>query len=139
MAIHVHYQNVRFQIKDSAGIKRWLTSAVSEECKIVGSIDFFFIDDDNQRIINSEFLEHHYNTDVITFDYSENRKVSGEIYIAIDTVRNNSALLKTGFRREYLRVMLHGVLHLIGYKDKSEEEIRKMREREEYYLGKYGS
>lgn len=139
MAISVHYQNVRFQIRGSARIKDWLTSSVIEEGKSVASIDFFFIDDDSQRKINSEFLEHHYNTDVITFNYSDKGEISGEIYIAIDTVRRNSDLFKTGFRNEYLRVMLHGVLHLIGYKDKSKEELRQMREREDYYLGKYGS
>ena len=98
-------------------------------------IDYYFIDDKSQREINSEFLEHDYNTDVITFDYSGKGIVRGEVYIAIETVRSNSTLFKTRFKAEYLRVMVHGLLHLLGYSDNTPEEKRQIREKEDFYLG----
>lgn len=142
MTIRVHYQNVKFQLSGSAQIKKWLKSAASNEGYRIADISYFFIDDISQRQINSEFLEHDYNTDVITFDYSTGKSLRGEIYIAIDTVRRNSVNYRTRFRQEYLRVMIHGLLHLTGYNDGCEEEIKEMREKEEYYLswinnGKY--
>ena len=142
MAIRVHYQNVKFQISGSAQIKKWLISAAINEGYSVADLDYFFIDDDSQRNINSEFLEHDYNTDVITFDYSSGKKIRGEIYIAIETVKRNSVNYKTKFRQEYLRVMIHGLLHLAGYNDKSEDDSKLMRVKEDYYLrridnGKY--
>lgn len=136
MAIKVHYQNVNFKLSGATEIKTWLESAVIYEGKVPGEVHYFFIDDNSQREINSEFLEHHYNTDVITFDYSEGNKVSGEIYIAIDTVRNNAHQFSTTFRQEYKRVMLHGVLHLLGYMDRTDEEKMLMRQKEDYYLNK---
>lgn len=134
MAIRVHYQNIKFKLSGSAEIKKWLTSTARCEGYDVVELDYFFIDDNSQRKINSEFLEHHYNTDVITFDYSQGDIVTGEIYIAIETVKRNSEIYVSRFRQEYLRVMLHGMLHLLGYNDKSKEEQKLMREKEEYYL-----
>jgi len=132
----VHYQNVKFHVQESTEVKKWLESVIKSEGKDVGEIQYFFIDDNSQREINSEFLEHNYNTDVITFDYSQGN-ISGEIYIAIETVKSNSVLFETKFRQEYLRVMLHGTLHLLGYKDQSDEEKNLMRYKEEEYLNRY--
>ena len=137
MAISVHYQNVRFQIKDSTGVKNWLNNVIVQEGRSMGYIEFFFINDKSQRQINSEFLEHDYNTDVITFDYSSEDVISGDIYIGIETVKRNSQQFKATFRKEYLRVMLHGVLHLLAYNDKSEEELVVMRQKEEFYLNNF--
>ena len=136
MDIRVHYQNVKFQLKGSKEIKKWLTSSAGCEGYNIEKIDYFFIDNESQRRINEEFLEHHYYTDVITFDYTEGNNLSGEIYIAIDTVRSNTHIYKTRFREEYLRVMLHGLLHLIGYKDRSDAEKTVMRSKEDFYLRK---
>lgn len=142
MAIRVHYTNVKFQISGSAQVKNWLIAAAFNEGCYIEQLQYFFIDDESQRQINSEFLEHDYNTDVITFDNSNEKSVSGDIYIAIETVKRNSVSYKTSFRQEYLRVMIHGLLHLMGYNDETEREIIKMRAREDYYLrrmkdGKY--
>ena len=136
MVIRVHYTNVKFQIKGSAQIKKWLIAAALTEGCYIGRLDYFFIDDNSQRQINSEFLEHDYNTDVITFDYSKGKSLYGEVYIAIETVKRNSLNYKTIFRQEYLRVMIHGLLHLIGYNDKTEQEAKEMRMKEDYYLNK---
>ncbi len=134
MAIRVHYQKIKFKLSGSTEIKKWLTSAAGREGYDAVDLDYFFIDDNSQKKINSEFLEHHYNTDVITFDYTLEDIVTGEIYIAIETVKRNSEIYKTGFKQEYMRVMLHGMLHLLGYNDKSKEEQQLMREKEEFYL-----
>jgi rRNA maturation RNase YbeY len=136
VAIRVHYQNVKFQISGSAQIKKWLISAAVNEGYRIADLSYFFIDDDSQRHINSEFLEHDYNTDVITFDYSSGKTIRGEIYIAIETVKRNSVNYKTKFRQEYLRVMIHGLLHLAGYNDKGEDESKEMRVKEDYYLSR---
>lgn len=137
MDIRIHYQNVNFRVSESAKIKKWIESAIGDEGKIGVRIDYYFIDNRSQREINAEFLEHHYNTDVITFDYSEKEQISGEIYIAIDTVRENSKRFGTKFRTEYLRVMIHGILHLLGYDDKTEEEQEEIRNKENQYLNNY--
>ncbi len=136
MAIRVHYTNVKFQVSGSAKIKKCLIDSALSEGYAIDELHYFFIDDNSQRQINSEFLEHDYNTDVITFDYSREKSLAGEVYIAIDTVKRNSLNYKTNFRQEYLRVMIHGLLHLMGYNDKTKREIKVMREKEDYYLSK---
>ena len=137
MGLRVHYQNVKFQLKDSSKVKKWLSEVVKEEGKVCGDIAYFFIDQKSLREINIEFLEHDYETDVITFDYCEKYIVNGEVYIGIETVKNNAEKFSSSFRKEYLRVMLHGALHLLGYKDNSREEKIIMRAKEEYYLIKW--
>jgi len=134
--IKIHYQDVKFRLKDSALTRKWLQFTVEDRGYKVGRVDYFFIDNKSQREINSEFLEHHYNTDVITFDYSEGKEIYGEIYIAIETVRENSRLFKTKFREELIRVMIHGILHLMGYDDRSEMQKNEMRRMENHYLDK---
>jgi len=84
--------------------------------------------------INKEFMKHYYYTDVITFDYSVNDVLEGEIYLSVETIRDNARKFKQGVRAELLRVMVHGILHLIGYNDKSNNEKIIMREKEDYYL-----
>ena len=104
-----------------------------------GLIDYYIIDDDSLREINSEFLEHHYYTDVITFDYSKDNIVNGEIYISADTVRSNSQLFNKKYSDEIRRVMVHGLLHLLGYVDGNEKDRFVMTKKEDYYLENYRS
>jgi probable rRNA maturation factor len=118
-------------------IKEWLKNVIEEEKYSVGKINIIFCDDDYVREINKNFLEHDYYTDVITFDMSEdNRIVDAEIYISLDTVRFNARSLKLKMRNELLRVIVHGILHLLGYDDKTELVKMEMTGRENYYLDK---
>ena len=107
-----------------------------EEGKIYGDVSFVITSDENVLAINKEFLNHNYYTDVITFDYCEADVVNGEIYISIDTVRNNSKIFKVKLLDELFRVMIHGVLHLCGYDDKTDQQKIVMRQNEEKWLNR---
>jgi rRNA maturation RNase YbeY len=97
----------------------------------LGNLHYIFVDDAEITQINIQHLQHDYATDIITFDYSEGNKISGEIFISLDTLRSNAEDLNIDFHQELLRVMVHGVLHLCGLKDKTKEEKERMREAEE--------
>lgn len=100
------------------------------EQKRIGKITYYFVSDDELLEINKSHLNHDYYTDIITFDYSTNRKLEGEIYVSIDRVRDNGK----DFIVELIRVMSHGVLHMLGFKDKSEEDIKEMRRMENKWI-----
>ncbi len=99
-----------------------------------GLINFVFTDDSDMLRINSEFLKHNYYTDVITFDYSDSSRLSGEIYISIETVKENAHKYRVPVEIELRRVLVHGILHLCGYSDSSRNEVAEMRAKEEHYL-----
>ena len=117
--------------------KKWLNQVISNEDKEEGDITFIFCDDDYLLEKNIQFLDHNTLTDVITFDYCEGNSVSGDIFISIERVKENSEVFKVDFLTELNRVMVHGLLHLLGYKDKTERESNLMRKKENYYLSKY--
>ena len=118
--------------------KKWLNQVISNEDKEEGDITYIFCDDDYLLEKNIRFLNHNTLTDVITFDYCEGNSVSGDIFISIERVKENSEVFKVDFLTELNRVMVHGLLHLLGYKDKTERESNLMRKKENYYLSKYG-
>ena len=118
--------------------KKWLNQVISNEAKEEGDITYIFCDDDYLLEKNIRFLNHNTLTDVITFDYCEEKSVSGDIFISIERVKENSEVFKVDFLTELNRVMVHGLLHLLGYKDKTEKESNLMRKKENYYLSKYG-
>ena len=128
------------QTEDIAEInqnKKWLNQVISNEDKEEGDITYIFCDDDYLLEKNIRFLNHNTLTDVITFDYCEGNSVSGDIFISIERVKENSEVFKVDFLTELNRVMVHGLLHLLGYKDKTERESNLMRKKENYYLSKY--
>ena len=128
------------QTEDIAEInqnKKWLNQVISNEAKEEGDITYIFCDDDYLLEKNIRFLNHNTLTDVITFDYCEGNSVSGDIFISIERVKENSEVFKVDFLTELNRVMVHGLLHLLGYKDKTERESNLMRKKENYYLSKY--
>jgi rRNA maturation RNase YbeY len=100
----------------------------------MGDISYIFCSDDQLLDINKEFLNHDYYTDVITFDYSETENVSGDIFISIDRIRDNAKILELSYLDELHRVIIHGVLHLLGFKDKTKEESKNMRRLEDECL-----
>ena len=111
-----------------------LPKLVQLEDKECGPINLIFCDDEKILEVNKEYLAHDYYTDIITFDYSLNQIISGDLFISIDRVIENADMFSKSFENELMRVVFHGVLHLCGYNDKSEEEISVMRSKEEYYL-----
>jgi probable rRNA maturation factor len=117
-------------------VSLWLKSVVVEEGKLLGDISIVFCSDEYLLVINKDFLKHDFYTDIITFDYCESNKVNGELYVSIDRVKENATTLNKEYKNELLRVMVHGVLHLCGYKDKSSKDEKLMRNKEDYYLSK---
>ncbi|NOZ34409.1 MAG: rRNA maturation RNase YbeY [Chlorobi bacterium] len=107
---------------------------ISNENKTDGELSFIFCSDNYLLEMNKNYLKHDFYTDVITFDYCENDIVSGDIFISIDRIKENAKIYKTTFQNELHRIMIHGVLHLVGYNDKTDKEQKQMREKENFYL-----
>ena len=111
-----------------------LNSLIKNELKKTGELSVIFCSDEYLLQMNKEYLDHDYYTDIITFDYVEKEVISGDLFISLDRIRENAKNFKTSLLKELYRVVFHGVLHLVGYNDKTEEEQREMREKENYYL-----
>ncbi len=124
---------------DMTTISSWLESVCQEEKKEIGAINYIFCNDEYLLAINKTYLDHDYYTDVITFDYSVGACLSGDVFVSIDRVSENADVFKVSVLNELCRVMVHGVLHLSGYKDKLEDEEQLMRSKEDYYLLNYVS
>jgi len=112
-----------------------LNSLIKNELKLLGDISVVFCSDDYLLEMNKQYLDHDYYTDIITFDYVENKVISGDLFISIDRIVENAEKFNTTLLKELYRVVFHGVLHLVGYKDKTDGEVKLMREKENYYLG----
>lgn len=108
----------------------WIKSVVATYNKTVGDIGYIFCSDEKILEINNQYLQHDYYTDIITFDYSEENVVSGDLFISLDTVKSNSVEFTTDYEQELRRVIIHGVLHLCGINDKSPQERTIMTESE---------
>ena len=106
----------------------------ASEIRSLGDINIIFCSDNYILVVNMKYLQHDYFTDIITFDYCEKKVLSGDLFISVDSVRENSVYYGTEFEDELNRVIVHGLLHLIGYDDHSEEDVKVMREKENYYL-----
>lgn len=132
--IYYHNEDVSFQLKNKLLLRDWIKITAQHESKIVGDINYIFVSDEYLLKLNNEALNHDFYTDIITFDYCENNRISGDLFISVDRVKENAELLHTTFIDELHRVMIHGVLHLCGYGDKSSKEEKLMRSKEEYYL-----
>ncbi|MEX0997192.1 MAG: rRNA maturation RNase YbeY [Flavobacteriaceae bacterium] len=126
-----------FQLQDDAAISSWITKIIAEEEFTLGEINYVFCDDAALHKINLEYLQHDTLTDIISFDYSVGKLLNGEIYISIERVKENSKQFKVTFENELLRVMIHGILHFMGYKDKSPEEKHLMRQKEDEAISKF--
>lgn len=128
------FYETQFKLKQIRAWKNWLKTTIHQEGYKVGDINYIFCDDEYILQINREYLNHDYYTDVIGFQYSEDKKLSGDIYISIERIKENAETNKVDFKNELARVMVHGILHFMNYKDKNENEAKKMREKENQYL-----
>ena len=125
-----------FELTNPSDCRKWISSVIlEEECKI-GEINYIFCDDTYLHNLNVNFLDHDTLTDIISFDYSVGKELHGDIYISIERVKDNATDFKTSFHNELSRVMVHGVLHYCGYKDKAKTDAELMRSKEDYYLVK---
>ena len=131
-----HNADTSYILKNKRIISSWITDTIKEEEKQLEEISYIFCTDDYLLKINQEHLNHDTYTDIITFDYTENGIISSEIYISVDRVRENAKNLGVAALDEMHRVIIHGVLHLCGYKDKSDLQSQEMRGKENYYLRK---
>jgi rRNA maturation RNase YbeY len=137
MPIKFFTEETKFQLKERIRIKNWINETIIRENSNPGIINFIFTSDKYLLEINKQYLSHNYFTDIITFNYCEQNIINGDIYISICTVKSNSRKFNVTFTEELHRVMIHGILHLLGYEDKKEEEKVKMREKENQYLEKF--
>ncbi len=134
MAISFNFVEIKDNLKQKNKLKSWIKSIVEKEGMKVGDISYIFCSDDYLLEINKTYLQHDYYTDIITFDYNAENKIAGDLFISIDRVRENAEELNQSFEDELHRVIIHGVLHLLGYKDKTEKEEKLMRKKEQECL-----
>ena len=127
-------EDTSFAFKEKRLTSRWLKFVAQAEAKKLGDIGIIFCSDNYILDVNIKYLQHDYYTDIITFDYCEGDTLSGDLFISIDSVRENATFYGTEFPVELNRVIVHGLLHLIGYDDHTEEDIAVMRAKENYYL-----
>ena len=133
MKIEFHYQH-NFSIEDETGYRSWLTKAIVEQNYNLGALTYVFMNDRELLEINRKYLDHDTYTDIITFDYTEGNTLSGDVFISSERVKENAEHYGVEADVEMRRVMAHGVLHLMGFKDKTKEDKRLMRERENKFM-----
>ncbi len=131
--IKFNYQT-KYVLKNTKEIKNWISHTIFNLKKDVGDINYVFCDNEFITDINKKFLNHDYPTDIITFDYSDTKIINGEIYLSIEQIKENHKTYNTNLTDELHRVIIHGILHLLGYKDKTKTEQLEMRTQEDYYL-----
>ncbi|MCW3807002.1 rRNA maturation RNase YbeY [Plebeiibacterium marinum] len=128
--ITFYYEEVSENQINEDVIKSWVKNVISNHGSFLGSITYIFCNDEYILKINKEYLNHDYYTDIITFDYCEGKEISGDLFISLDTILSNSKLFNSSYHEELHRVIIHGILHLIGYKDKNDDEAVVMRQQE---------
>ena len=125
---------IDWELPQPGEVTDWVSFVIEEEGFELGEINYIFVSDDYLYDMNVKTLDHNTLTDIISFDYSVGSVISGDVYISIDRIRENAAKWQLEFRDELHRVMIHGALHYIGFKDKTAEERRDMRAKEDYCL-----
>ncbi|WP_445432033.1 rRNA maturation RNase YbeY [Chryseobacterium indoltheticum] len=133
--IQFFYENLPESVNTDYTI--WLKDIIVSEGKKLGEINYIFCDDEYLLKVNQDYLQHDYYTDIITFDYVKGKTISGEIFVSLQRISDNASTLSKNYEEELRRVLAHGILHLCGYKDKTEEEEQLMRSKEDFYIAKY--
>lgn len=134
--INFFSEGIRFELGNENATRKWILSVLSREGRGAGEINFIFCSDDFLHKVNLEYLEHDTFTDIITFDLADENEenISGDIFVSIDRVKENADRYSHPFSLELHRVIVHGILHLLGYDDKDEEQKKKMRKMEDEHL-----
>jgi rRNA maturation RNase YbeY len=135
--ISFHTENIRFTLKNKTILKKWISSIIEKKKRKPGDLNFIFCSDEHLLTINKQYLDHDTYTDIITFDYSKEdleMPVSGDIFISVDRVKENATKFGKSFENELHRVIIHGTLHLLGYKDKGKSAKEEMTKQEDKAL-----
>ena len=133
MPVYFHNEDVKLVV-NSSELSIWIKNAVNSLGYTVGDLNVIFCSDEHLKEINIKYLSHDYYTDIITFDYSEKSLINGDLFISADRIKENSSINKVKFIVELYRVIIHGVLHLCGFNDKTSAEKKKIREKEDHLL-----
>ncbi len=131
MAINFSNNGIKFSLKEKTRLKNWIKKVIELQNKKTGEISYLFCDDEHILEVNQTYLNHDTYTDIITFDYVDGDVISGDILISVDRVGENAEKFGLPFEQELHRVMIHGVLHLLGNKDKTDSEAKSMRAKED--------
>jgi len=132
--VRYYTEDTDFAFKKKTVNNLWLKTVAESEIRKLGNINIIFCSDNYILDVNMKYLSHDYFTDIITFDYCEGPVLHGDLFISVDSVKENSVFYGTDFKDELNRVIVHGILHLIGYDDHNDEDIAIMRSKENYYL-----
>lgn len=136
--IQFRYNNVNYRLKNIKQVKEFLVSIFASEGYVLDKLLFIFCNDSYLLDLNIKYLEHDTFTDILTFGLSENGEpIEAEIYISVERVMENAVSYQSTISQELKRVLIHGILHLCGYKDHEKSDVLKMREKEEYYLSRF--
>jgi probable rRNA maturation factor len=130
MAIGFTNDTIAFNLKGKSKLRSWITTIVKKEKHELGQVNYIFTSDESLLKINIQYLKHDTYTDIITFNYNAGKKISGDIFISVDRVKENAAKFEADLEEELHRVMIHGILHLCGYKDKTKADAELMRKKE---------
>ncbi len=134
MSIKFFNEQIDFLPENPQVLQKWITSVIESKGFDAGTINYIFCTDEYLFVLNQRFLNHDTYTDIITFDYTVDRVISGDIFISVDRVKDNATNYKKTFENELQRVMIHGILHLCGQEDKSESDNVEMHTQEDLYL-----
>jgi probable rRNA maturation factor len=134
--INFNFETI-LHLEEEKRLKEWIAEAVAAEEFLVGEINYVFCTDEYLHKINLQYLNHDTYTDIISFDYRVGKQLHGDIFISVDRVRENATKFEVDFNSELLRVLIHGILHFCGYKDKLDNEVNAMRAKEDYYVARY--
>lgn len=137
MNIDFNFEDVEFELPDQQSLVDWICYAVENEGCFTGNISYIFCSDEYLWDMNKQYLNHDYYTDIITFDYVEDKYISGDLFISIDRVADNSKTFGVSRETELLRVMIHGVMHLVGYDDQTDEQEAEIHKMEDFYIDVY--
>lgn len=135
-SVSFHSEQTHFTLSNSneKQVAQWLDDVCLKEFKQLTELSIVFCSDDYLLKINQDFLQHDYYTDVVTFDYCIGDNISGDVFISVDRIKENAEVHNVSFEEELFRIIIHGTLHLIGYKDKTDVDKQQMTSKEDYYL-----